>query len=57
MEKAEQLKELRDLDDKLREIAVEAGDFTRDLATRIQSARDHVADITDELRKGDQPKS
>lgn len=55
MDKGETIKELKELDDKLREMATEAEDFGRDLLIRIKGARDHVADITDEL-KGDQPK-
>jgi hypothetical protein len=57
MDKAKVSQELRELDEKLREIGTEAEDFGRDLLIRIKAARDHVHDIRDGMKEGDGPKT
>jgi SMC interacting uncharacterized protein involved in chromosome segregation len=45
MEKAQLQREVAEIDSKLRELEVETADHARDVAQRLKSLRDHVAEF------------
>ncbi len=42
--------EMTEIDSKLRELEVETGDHALDMAQRLQSLRDHVAEVRNRLK-------